>query len=76
MATRCMALALAPTIRVNAVAPGMLEEPPPPAVLAGRVPLGRFGRWDEIVAAVLFLVKSASYVTGEVLCVDGGRGWA
>jgi 3-oxoacyl-[acyl-carrier protein] reductase/pteridine reductase len=76
MATRCMALALAPTIRVNAVAPGLLEEPPPPAALAGRVPLGRFGRWDEVVAAVLFLVKSASYVTGEVLCVDGGRGWA
>jgi len=28
------------------------------------------------VAAVLFLIAGASYVTGEVLCVDGGRGWA
>jgi 3-oxoacyl-[acyl-carrier protein] reductase/pteridine reductase len=76
MATRCMALALAPTIRVNAVAPGLLEEPAPPAALAERVPLRRFGRLEEVVAAVLFLVASASYVTGEVLCVDGGRGWA
>jgi NAD(P)-dependent dehydrogenase (short-subunit alcohol dehydrogenase family) len=76
MATRCMALALAPTIRVNAVAPGLLDEPVPPAALARRVPLGRFGRLEEVVAAVLFLVAGAGYVTGEVLCVDGGRGWA
>jgi NAD(P)-dependent dehydrogenase (short-subunit alcohol dehydrogenase family) len=76
MATRCMALALAPTIRVNAVAPGLLEEPKPPAALVARVPMGRFGRPDEVVAAVLFLVAGAGYMTGEVLCVDGGRAWA
>jgi NAD(P)-dependent dehydrogenase (short-subunit alcohol dehydrogenase family) len=76
MATRCLALALAPTVRVNAVAPGMLEQPPPPAHLASKVPLGRFGTYAEVVAAVLFLAGGGSYTTGEVLRVDGGRGWA
>jgi NAD(P)-dependent dehydrogenase (short-subunit alcohol dehydrogenase family) len=40
------------------------------------VPLGRFGRPDAVVAAVMFLIANAGYVTGEVLYVDGGRGWA
>jgi NAD(P)-dependent dehydrogenase (short-subunit alcohol dehydrogenase family) len=76
MATRCLALALAPTVRVNAVAPGILEEPAPEAPLLAGVPLGRFGRHQDVVEAVLFLVSSAGYTTGEVLRVDGGRGWA
>ncbi len=76
MATRCLALALAPAIRVNAVAPGLLEEPAPEASLQARVPLGRFGRHQDVIDAVLFLVGSAGYTTGEVLRVDGGRGWA
>jgi NAD(P)-dependent dehydrogenase (short-subunit alcohol dehydrogenase family) len=76
MATRCLALVLAPSIRVNAVAPGILEEPAPPASLQAGVPLGRFGRHADVVEAVLFIVTSAGYTTGEVLRVDGGRGWA
>lgn len=73
MATQCLAIALAPEIRVNAVAPGMLDVPPPPPGLKTRVPLGRFGTVDEVVEAVLYLASSARYTTGAVLSVDGGR---
>jgi NAD(P)-dependent dehydrogenase (short-subunit alcohol dehydrogenase family) len=76
MATRCLALALAPEIRVNAVAPGILEEPAPPESLERKVPLGRFGRPAEVVDAVLYLAIDAAYTTGAVLPVDGGRGIA
>src|SRR5262245_13713015 len=73
MATRCLALALAPEIRVNAVAPGILETPGAPAPLKRRVPAGRFGTLSEVVDAVTFLLADASYTTGEVLNLDGGR---
>ena len=73
MATQVLALALAPEIRVNAVAPGILDPPGAGQSLRERVPLGRFGTQAEAVAAVLFLVAGASYTTGEVVTVDGGR---
>jgi pteridine reductase len=73
MATRCLALALAPEIRVNAVAPGILETPGGPEPLKRRVPAGRFGTLSEVVDAVTFLLADASYTTGEVLSLDGGR---
>jgi NAD(P)-dependent dehydrogenase (short-subunit alcohol dehydrogenase family) len=73
MATRVLALALAPEIRVNAVAPGILEPPGAAPSLREKVPLGRFGAHAEAVAAVLFLVAGATYTTGEVVTVDGGR---
>jgi len=76
MATRCLALALAPGIRVNAVAPGILDPPGAAETLKRRVPLGRFGTHAEAVEAVLFLATGASYTTGEVLGVDGGRALA
>ena len=76
MATRCLALALAPEIRVNAVAPGVLEPPGAEEALRKRVPLGRFGALEEAVGAVLFLLSGAGYTTGEVVRVDGGRGVA
>lgn len=71
-------------IRVNAVAPGPIESPgaaaqlwsTPEAVEAikGRVPLGRWGQPEEIADAVSFLVSPhASYITGDVLTVDGGQ---
>jgi NAD(P)-dependent dehydrogenase (short-subunit alcohol dehydrogenase family) len=66
-------------IRVNAVAPGIIQTPmhPPeaytPEALAGQLPpLGRVGQVSDIVDAILYL-ESAPYVTGEVLHVDGGR---
>jgi len=66
-------------IRVNAIAPGITQTPlqPPesytPEALAGKLPpLGRVGRVSDIVDGILYL-ESASYVTGEILYIDGGR---
>lgn len=73
MATRVLALALAPDIRVNAVAPGILDPPGGGPGLREKVPLQRFGTHAEAVQAVLYLAADASYTTGEVLTLDGGR---
>ncbi|MBF0285163.1 MAG: SDR family oxidoreductase [Magnetococcales bacterium] len=76
--TRLAAQELAPTIRVNAVAPGpILPAPDDPdgvrfAKVAAAVPLGRGGTPEEVVAAVLFLLQH-DYLTGQMICVDGGR---
>jgi len=83
MLTTATALALSRYgIRVNAVGPGLVETPLTSSRLADeeirahsleRIPLGRFGRVEEIVEAVLFLASErASYITGASLYVDGG----
>jgi NAD(P)-dependent dehydrogenase (short-subunit alcohol dehydrogenase family) len=83
--TRAMALALADDgIRVNAVAPGTIAtELASKAVLTsdearnkilGRTPMKRLGSPSEIAHVVAFLASdAASYITGEVITVDGGR---
>ncbi|WPO69755.1 MULTISPECIES: SDR family oxidoreductase [unclassified Streptomyces] len=66
-------------IRVNAVAPGVIwtefhADPERPAKLAAGIPMGRSGRPEEIAAAVSWLLSDdASYATGTVLRVAGGR---
>jgi pteridine reductase len=75
--TECLALELAPRVRVNAVAPGTVLWPESyPAArrraLAARIPLGRAGTPGDVAQAVRFLAE-APYVTGAVLPVDGGR---
>jgi pteridine reductase len=71
-----LALALAPEVRVNAVAPGLLDPPGAAEDLLRKVPQRRFGMHAEAVAAVMFLLTDASYTTGEVVRVDGGRALA
>ena len=83
--TRAMALALADDgIRVNAVAPGTIAtELATKAVLTsdearnkilGRTPMKRLGNPSEVAHVVAFLASdAASYITGEVITVDGGR---
>lgn len=75
--TRVQARALAPEIRVNAVAPGAVLPPPDYPrerieALRARTPLRRLGTPDDVVRAVLFLAD-APFVTGQILVVDGGR---
>ncbi len=75
--TRGLARALAPTIRVNAVAPGavLLPEDWDTATsqrFAATTPLGRLGTAEDVAQAVVYLCE-AQYVTGEVIIVDGGR---
>jgi len=76
-ATKSLAIEYAKRgIRVNAVSPGIIKSPMHPAetyqALGTLHPLGRMGEISDIVGAVLYL-ESASFVTGEVLHVDGGQ---
>mgnify|MGYP003542024947 FL=1 len=74
--TKILARALAPKIRVNAIAPGfVLQSDIVPAEewnrLIGRVPLKRPARTEEITSALEFLLKN-EYITGQTIVVDGG----
>jgi len=76
-ATKSLAIEYAKKgIRVNAVAPGVIKTPMHPAeyhdMLDGLHPLGRMGEMSDITNAVLYL-DSATFVTGEILHVDGGQ---
>jgi NAD(P)-dependent dehydrogenase (short-subunit alcohol dehydrogenase family) len=63
-------------IRANAVAPGIIKTPMHPSetheMLGSMHPIGRMGEIDDIVRGVLYL-EDASFVTGEILHVDGGQ---
>ncbi|NUQ86689.1 MAG: SDR family oxidoreductase [Anaerolineales bacterium] len=74
--TRILARALAPKIRVNAIAPGFVLQsevvsPEEWERLVGRIPLKRPARTDEITSALEFLIHN-QYVTGQTIIVDGG----
>lgn len=75
--TRALARVLAPTIRVNAIAPGAVLLPPgwdesEAKKIAGATPLRRIGSPEDVAGALLYLLRS-DFVTGETLVVDGGR---
>ncbi len=77
--TRAMALELAPRVRVNAIAPGLIATEMSMGIpddirgkMVDAIPMGRMGEPDEIADTVLFLA-GAGYITGHVIVVDGGR---
>jgi NAD(P)-dependent dehydrogenase (short-subunit alcohol dehydrogenase family) len=79
--TRHLALELAPRVRVNAVAPGIVRtrlsralwEQDEPRVAAG-IPLARIGEPPDVASAVVFLASDAAgWITGETLSIDGGQ---
>ncbi|MBI2956143.1 MAG: glucose 1-dehydrogenase [Acidobacteria bacterium] len=74
MLTRCLARALGPGIRVNAVAPGAIQFPgeEPDQSYIRKAPLQRTGTADDIARTVLFLCTQAEFITGQVFVVDGG----
>jgi NAD(P)-dependent dehydrogenase (short-subunit alcohol dehydrogenase family) len=79
--TRQLALELAPKVRVNAVAPGIVRTKLSEALwkddedrVADITPLGRIGEPDDVAEAVAFLASDrASWITGEALVIDGGQ---
>ncbi|UTH76465.1 pteridine reductase [Chromobacterium sp. IIBBL 290-4] len=79
---RSLAIELAPAVRVNGVAPGVNLWPDGDesfgaavrAKIEETIPLQRTGVPEDIARAVAFLLLDASYVTGQILAVDGGRG--
>jgi NAD(P)-dependent dehydrogenase (short-subunit alcohol dehydrogenase family) len=79
--TKQLAYELAPQIRVNALAPGLVKtqfaralwEGPREEQVASHIPLRRLGRPEDIAGAALFLASDdASWITGQTLVVDGG----
>jgi len=83
MLTRTLARDLAPEVRVNGVSPGAILWPDDgmeakvKESILRQVPLRRAGEPQDIADCVLFLVRDARYVTGQIIAVDGGRsiGW-
>lgn len=80
MLSETMAKAWAPEISVNCVAPGMIvnggEVHEDYAHFAAKTPMGRNGTAADVAAAVLFFAAGPHFVTGQLLCVDGGLGLA
>lgn len=74
--TRALAVAWAPKISVNSVAPGVIpfgeEVLEPVQALIAKTPAGRAGTGDEIAEAVLGFLQASTFVTGQTLAVDGG----
>ena len=76
MLTRCLAKALAPDIRVNAIVPGTITMPGDPPEwerdFIKMAPLQRSGRPADVASGVSFVVR-AEFMTGQILVLDGGR---
>lgn len=74
--TKCLALELAPEVRVNGVSPGAALPPPNSDdsmdKMLSQVPMGTYGGAESIAETVEFLSRS-NYITGQIVAVDGGR---
>ncbi|MFQ5548487.1 MAG: pteridine reductase [Woeseia sp.] len=83
MLTRALARDMAPEVRVNGIAPGAILWPeqgmngPVKENIVKEIPLGRPGNPEDVADCVLYLARDATYVTGQIIAVDGGRsiGW-
>ena len=79
MATKSLALELGPEVRVNAVSPGAILWPEDGGddaarrAMLQRTPLARTGTPEEVAEAVRWLLQDATYCTGQVIHLDGGR---
>ena len=78
MMTRSLARELGPEVRVNGISPGVILWPEQDAdedanreEILGRTALKRAGSPEDIARAVLFLVRDAGYITGQIVAVDG-----
>jgi 3-oxoacyl-[acyl-carrier protein] reductase/pteridine reductase len=79
MLTQTMAKAFAPEVSVNCVAPGSIDADgndtsERAARFAGKAPMKRNGAAEDVAAAVVFFAAGPSFVTGQILAVDGGLG--
>ena len=77
--TQSLAKEMAPVIRVNGVSPGVILWPENEVnnqqeEIIKLIPLQKKGSPEDVANAVLFLVRDAHYITGEVITVDGGKG--
>ena len=75
--TKSLAKDLAPAVTVNAIAPGIVTwpgkmDPSEERKQLKMIPAGRFGDPKDITRTIEFLLNN-DYITGQVLCVDGGR---
>jgi NAD(P)-dependent dehydrogenase (short-subunit alcohol dehydrogenase family) len=75
--TKALAKELAPDITVNAIAPGPMLPPEDmteddKARVAGRIPLKRWGKPEDVAAAAMFFLAATDFATGSILHVDGG----
>ena len=76
MLTKALAKALAPDITVNSVAPGVIpfdeELDQRAAAMVRATPAKRAGTADEVAEAVLYFLNATSFITGQLIAVDGG----
>jgi pteridine reductase len=79
MMTKSLAFELAPDVRVNAIAPGAILWPEAGSSEASQnaviqaTPLARMGNVDDICQTALYLIEQATFTTGQMIAVDGGR---
>lgn len=74
--TQSLAIALAPSITVNALALGAVLPPSQgvaPTNILTKIPAGRWADLDEVGQALIFLLEGPTYITGEIIHIDGGR---
>ena len=79
MLTKSLARDLAPEIRVNGVSPGAIlwaahdTDPVKQAEVLEKVPLKRMGAPEDIAKTIRFLIEDGTYISGQIIAVDGGR---